>query len=119
MTVVDMQAFCLRGDGCFSKVQVGSHLEGRLRAYVLSVWLGKIFPFRGLEDVISKPHGFYSAFETVEKRPLQTHCSRGDEARLGVGWMGLGEGGRAKRHQPNKASAFIKSAVFGLRQPEA
>lgn len=38
--------------------------------------------------------------------------------RGGVDGIG-GSGGRAKRYQPNKASAFIKSAVFGLRQPEA
>lgn len=30
-----------------------------------------------------------------------------------------GSGGGADRYQANKASAFIKSAVFGLSQPEA
>ena len=55
--------FCLCGDGCFSKVLVSSHLgdgrlaalEGRSGVYAsLSVWLGEIFSFRGLEDVASK-----------------------------------------------------------------
>lgn len=53
--------FCLWGDGCFSKVLVSSHLgpvaalEGGSGVCVsLSVWLGEIFSFRGLEDVASK-----------------------------------------------------------------
>lgn len=74
MTVGDI--FCLRGDGCFSKVWLGSPLEdgclpleGRLRACVLSVWLSGIFPLRGLEHIISKPQHSHSAFELLEKKP--------------------------------------------------
>lgn len=53
--------FCLWGNGCFSKVLGNSHLEAGclpwktdLKYMFLSVWLGEIFPFRGLEDIISE-----------------------------------------------------------------
>lgn len=57
--------------------------------------------------------------ELVEKKPLQTH-SFSEWGMVGGRVDGASRsGGRADRHQPNKASAFIKSAVFGLSQPKA
>lgn len=58
--------------------------------------------------------------EFVEKKLLQTHAFRRSWGMVGGRVDGTGGSrGRVNRYHPKKASAFIKSAVFGLRQPEA